>query len=162
VRECERLVELDRLLPRALRGDAEPASAAETLELASLCQLPCKRLHATAAHLYADAFTAQPQFAADLESFHRYNAACSAALAAAGQAEDAKLLPDKVTNKLRRQALQWLRADLALYAGMAKRDDPKAKAFVRERMQHWQKDPDLASVRDPAELQKLPESERRE
>jgi len=36
-------VELDRLLPKVLRGDAEPATAAEGLELASLCQHPSKR-----------------------------------------------------------------------------------------------------------------------
>jgi hypothetical protein len=67
-----------------------------------------------------------------------------------------------VADRLRRQALQWLRADLALYAQLAKRNDPKSKAFVSERMDHWLKDADFASVRDPAELQKLPEAERRE
>src|SRR5581483_7715341 len=48
VRGCERLVELDSLLTRVLRGDAEPAGAAERLELASLCRDPSRRLHATA------------------------------------------------------------------------------------------------------------------
>jgi Flp pilus assembly protein TadD len=162
VRGCERLVEFDRLLPHILQGDAEPASPAEGLELADLCRHPSKRLCATSARLAAAAFAAQPKLADDLNEQHRYNAACSGALAAAGQAEDAKLLPDKVADRLRRQALQWLRADLALYEELARRDDPKWKAAVRLRLQHWLKDADLGSVRDPAALQKLPEAERRE
>jgi serine/threonine-protein kinase len=160
VRECERLVELDRFLARIFRGEADPAGAAESLELTSLCQRTCKRLHATAARLAADAFAAQPKLAANLNSQTRYAAACSAALAAAGQAEDAKLLPDKVIHSLRRRALRWLRADLALYAQLAKRDNPMTKAAVRQRMEHWQQDPDLASVRDEAALARLPDDER--
>src|SRR5262249_19658895 len=39
VRHCERMVELDRLLPRLLLGEAEPVRLAERIELASFCQL---------------------------------------------------------------------------------------------------------------------------
>jgi tetratricopeptide (TPR) repeat protein len=157
VRQCERLVELDRLLPKVLHGEAEPATAAERLELAPLCQLPCKRLHAAAARLAADAFTADPKLANDQQ--HRYNAACSAALAAAGQAEDAKLLPDRLVLALRRQALGWLRDDLASYANLLK-GDPKVKPIVRGRLAHWLQAADFASVRDKEALARLPEDER--
>ena len=47
----------------------------------------------------------EPTFAADLDEQHRYDAACSATLAAAGRAVDAKNLPDKVQLMLRWQAL---------------------------------------------------------
>src|SRR5262249_10514682 len=143
-----------------LRGEAEPRSAAERLELALLCQHPSKRLYVKAARLAADAFAADPELANDSQQQHRYNAACSAALAAARQGEDAKILPDKAVPALRRQALDWLRADLAAYASWAKGDDPKQKAVVRQRLGHWQKDADLACVRDQAALDRLPEDER--
>jgi tetratricopeptide (TPR) repeat protein len=162
IRQCERLVELDRKLSAILAGETEPGSVRERLELASLCQLPSKRLHRTAAGLYAEALAADPKLAADLREQYRYNAACSAALTASGRAEDARgPLPDKVTDKLRRQALRWLRADLLLYANQAE-GDPAARQPVRGRLQHWQKDGDLASVRDPAALAQLPDTEHRE
>jgi serine/threonine-protein kinase len=34
------------------------------------------------------------------------------------------------------------------------------RAAVRRILAHWQKDPDLAGVRDPAALEKLPKEER--
>jgi Flp pilus assembly protein TadD/tRNA A-37 threonylcarbamoyl transferase component Bud32 len=159
VRHCQRLVELDRLLNVFLKGDAEPASALERLELASLCQMPCKRLHLTASRLAADAFTAEPKRADDLRQQYRYNAACSAALAAAGQAEDARFLPDRVALKLRLLTLRWLKADLALYAKLCEHDDPRVKQVVRQRLTHWRQGSDLGAVRDPAALRILPEAE---
>src|SRR5262249_51231797 len=91
----------------------------------------------------------------------RYNAACSAVLAAAGQADDARQLPDKVVVLLRRQALGWLRADLALYAKLAERD-AATKQAVRQQRQHWQQGSDLASLRERDALDRLPEGERTE
>jgi serine/threonine-protein kinase len=160
VRECERLIELDRKLPAVLRGDTEPSSAAERLELAALCQHPSKRLHAAATRLYVAAFAADPKLAADLRQQHRYYAARSAALAAAWQGEDAKHLPDKVTLMLRRQGLRWLQADLALYTKLADREEATVKQAVRQRLTQWQEDTDLASIRDKAALDRLPEDER--
>jgi serine/threonine-protein kinase len=162
VRECQRLIELDQLLPAVLNGDAEPASAKELLELASLCQMPCKRLHATAVRFAAAAFASEAKAADDLQQGHRYNAACSAALAAAGQAEDARLLPDKVTLKLRQQAYLWLQADLTLYARLAERNDPRIKQAVRERLLHWQQDRDLVWLRDQAALNRLDAGEQQQ
>jgi tetratricopeptide (TPR) repeat protein len=157
LQECERLLAADEKLSAVLRGEAEPAGAAERLALGQLCQY--KHRHAAAARFYAGAFAADPRPAADLQQQHRYNAACSAALAAAGQGEDAKRLPDKVAVMLRRQALQWLRADLALYVKLAVRDEPAGKQFVREKMRHWQQDADLTSVREKEAIDKLPADE---
>jgi serine/threonine-protein kinase len=152
-RQCQRLVELDSKLPAILKGDAHPASGAERLELASLCQLPCKRLHAAAAGFCAEAFAAEPKLAEDLRQPHRYNAARSAVLAAAGQAADAAQLDDKERTRLRKQALDWLRADLGAWAKHA--EDTKQQGRVRYVLQHWQKDPDLAGIRDPVAVGKL-------
>jgi hypothetical protein len=162
IRQCERLIKLDRKLSAVLQGEAEPASVAERLALAELCQAPYKRLHAAATRFYTDAFAIDPRLAADLQQQHRYNAACSAALAAAGQGEDTRLLPDKVAHGLRRQALDWLKNDLAAYAKLAERDQPTVKQAVRQRLTHWQQDAALASVRDNSALEKLPHAERAE
>jgi hypothetical protein len=119
-----------------------------------------RRLHAAAAWFYAGAFAADPKLTTDLRRQHRYNAACSAALAAAGQGEDARNLPDKARLMLRRQALGWLCADLALYVQLAQRDEPAAKQAVRQALTRWQQDADLAAVRDKAALDLLPDDER--
>jgi serine/threonine-protein kinase len=161
-RHCQRLVELDQMLPAVLNGNAEPASAQELLELASLCQMPCKRLHATAARFAAAAFRAHPRRAGDLQNLYRFKAARSAAVAAAGQAEDARFLPDRVALKLRAQAYRWLQADLALFAQLARQDDPKVKESVRQWMIYWRQDLTLASVRDRAALARLDADERQQ
>ena len=63
---------------------------------------------------------------------------------------------------LRRQALRWLRADLLVYARLAERGTPAVRQTLWRRMQHWQKDADLASVRDRDALARLDADERKE
>jgi serine/threonine-protein kinase len=159
--KCERLVELDGRLAAVLRGDAEAATAAERQEFAALCQMPCKGLHAAATRFAAAAFASDPNLADDVQRGYRHGAARSAALAAAGRAADAKNLPDKVVVMLRRQALAWLRADLALHTKRAQ-GDAKAQAAVGKEVQWWQNDPALISVRDGGALDRLPDDERQQ
>jgi serine/threonine-protein kinase len=78
----ERMLALDPRLSALIQGKERPALE-ELLELAHLCQ-EYGRPHA-AAGLYAAAFAARPALADDLSSGNRYNAACAAARAAAGQ-----------------------------------------------------------------------------
>jgi len=78
---AERLAARDKL-PAFQNGSYTPASNAERLGLAGWCQI--EKLNHTATRLYAAAFAADPKLADDLEAGHRYNAACYAALAAAG------------------------------------------------------------------------------
>jgi serine/threonine-protein kinase len=158
VQQCERLLALDEKLSAILKGDAQPAGTVERLELASFCQLPCKRFHAAATRFFAEAFAAEPKLAEDPRQVHRYDAACSAALAAVGQAADAANLDDQQHTRLRKQALLWLRADLAAWTKLA--DDAKEHTGIRERLQWWPNDPDLASIRDSATVAKLPPEEK--
>jgi tetratricopeptide (TPR) repeat protein len=155
VQRCNRFVMLDRKLPSILRGSVEPANAAERLALASLCQLPCKRMHATAARFYAEAFEEEARYLADPPNGQiLYTAARSAALAAAGQAQDATKLDEPERARLRKQARAWLGADLA--------GPPRTNAYEYARIrqiQHWQNDPDLASIRDADAIAKLPADE---
>ena len=58
VRQCERLLELDRRLPDFLAGKATPADAAERIELAQFCTL--KQRNRAALRYYQEAFAAQP------------------------------------------------------------------------------------------------------
>jgi serine/threonine-protein kinase len=109
--------------------------------------------------LYADAFAADAKLADDLQAFHRYNAACSAALAAAGKGTDADKLDDQEYTRLRRQALDWLRADLAAWAKRLDGAKPQDRKLIQDHLKHWQNDTDLAGVRDPKALEKLPADE---
>jgi tetratricopeptide (TPR) repeat protein len=94
------------------------------------------------------------------QSVHRYNAACAAVLAAAGKDKEAAPLADKDKARFRQQALDWLRDNLKYHQGqLADRDATKRTAAQRT-LQHWQKDPDLESVRDARALAALPREER--
>jgi hypothetical protein len=141
------------------------------LALAQLC-LHYKRLYAAAARLYADAFAAEPKLADDPRAPHRYRAARSAALAAAGKGEGAAKLDDEgrarlrgqalawLRARLRGQALAWLRAHLRVRASQVEKGTPQARAAAVKSLRHWQAYPDLAGVRDAAALAGLPEAER--
>jgi tetratricopeptide (TPR) repeat protein len=157
VRECERLVELDQLLPAILQGDKQPANATERLELSHLCHL--KRWYAAAAKLAQEAFAAQLELANALKTSRRYNAACAAALAGSGQGEDAGKLSDAERTRWRKQALAWLRADLALLTQHLETNTPQARRFVQQTLKHWQRDADLAALRDLPALANLPADE---
>ena len=139
-------------------GSYTPASNAERLALAEWCQI--EKLNHTATRLYAAAFAADPKLADDLEAGHRYSAACYAALAAAGQGEDAAKLDDKDKARLRQQALDWLRADLALRTRQLESGQPADRTAAQQALRHWQQDRDLAGLRDAAALAKLLPEER--
>src|SRR5262249_3925379 len=134
VRQCERLIELEE---RFLEGKTPVASVAERIELAGLCSL--KGLHHAAVRFYEDAFAAEPKLADDLDAGHRYNAACAAALAGCGQGKDAGHLDDKERARLRRRALDWLRADLDAWGHFLDQEPDQARAPVRvtKVLQHW-------------------------
>jgi serine/threonine-protein kinase len=151
-----RLADLDVKLPAILSGKTVPANAAEQVELADLC-MAYKKLNVAAFRFYTAAFAADPKLVDDLEHGQRYNAACAAALAGCGQGKDADKLDETERSQLRRQALDWLTADLTAWAKIA--DQPAELPKVRPVIQHWLEDPDLAGVRGDA-IAKLPEAER--
>jgi serine/threonine protein kinase/Flp pilus assembly protein TadD len=157
VRTAEQLVVMQNKLPQLLKGEAQPADTAERLVLAHLCQEQ-KRV-AAATRLYADTFAAQPKLADDLKAQHRYEAAGAAALAGCGQGQDATQLDDQERARLRRLALDWLRADLAQYASMVEKGPAQARAAVPKQLARWQREREFAGVRGAA-LGKLPEAER--
>jgi tetratricopeptide (TPR) repeat protein len=110
----------------------------------------------------ADAFAAEPELADYLQQRQRrYNAAFHAAQAAAGQGEDAGSLSYEVTRLLHNWALGWLRVDLKAYAQLvAEQDNPYVKRMIQQQLANWHRDPNLAPVRDPQALDRLPDDER--
>jgi hypothetical protein len=157
VRLAERFVLLERQLPDVLAGKLEPASRIELLEYIEVCTLTQR--FSGSARLYAQAFAGEAKLAADLRAGHRYNAACDAARAGTGQGKDAGTLDTNQRAEMRYRALGWLQDDLAAHTRALGRNwviwgKPSYQALL-----HWQKDVDLAAVRDPVALGKLPEAE---
>jgi serine/threonine-protein kinase len=159
LQQCDRMLALDKKLPAMVMGAATPANPAEAILLAQMCQQH-KNRHVAAARLYSDAFAIDSKLAANINLQHRYNAACSAARAAAGQSEDAHDLPDKVVVMFRGWALRWLRDDLTVYGKLVGQNDAAWKQEIQNRLAWWRRDPDLASIRDPQALGRLPDNER--
>ena len=102
---------MDLKLPAILKGESKPRDAVERLALADVCFKT--RRHAAAARFANEAFAEKPALADDLQTWARYNAACSASLAGSGQGKDDPMPDEAARAKLREQALDWLRADLA-------------------------------------------------
>jgi tetratricopeptide (TPR) repeat protein len=159
VRQAEWLAKLDAKLPAVLRGEAEAVGADECVGLASICRQH-RQLYAASARLYGEAFAARPVLADQPDAGHRYNAACAAALAGRGRGEDAGGLGQPERARLRGQALDWLRADLEAWRRRLGKEPGKARPIVLKQMRHWLHDADLAAVRGPEALARLPEAER--
>jgi serine/threonine protein kinase/Flp pilus assembly protein TadD len=157
VQDCQRLMELECHLEAVVSGQAHPANAAEQLDYARLCW--CKKLYVAACRFYAGAFTADPKLADDPAAARCYNAACAAALAAAGKGADAGTLDEAERARWRRQALQWLQSALAAKGNRLSGARPEDRQRVRQALRHWRTDPALASLRNPAALATLPADE---
>jgi serine/threonine-protein kinase len=150
---------LARRLPAVLAGKAKPHDAAETLGFAQLCYE--KKLHGVSARFWTEAFKAQPKLAEDMQAQHRYNSACTAALAGSGQGKDDPPLDEAAKARWRKQAIDWLKADLAARSKVLKSDSPQARQSISQTLQHWKADLDLAGLREPDLLSKLSEGERK-
>jgi hypothetical protein len=159
LRQAQRLLELDQQFPAILAGKQQARSPQELIEFANFC-VAYQHLPLAAFGLYSTAFAADPKLAEDLHSWHRYNAACCAALAAAGQGDDAKSLSVEEWAWLQQHALDWLRADLAAYAKLLAKGDKVARQFVQQQLAHWQEDDDLIAVRDKDWLAAMPAFDR--
>jgi tetratricopeptide (TPR) repeat protein len=134
----------------------ETVTAVDRLLCAETCLFD-RQDHATAARLFADGLAEQPELTHEEFHQHRYNAACCASLAAAGTS--AQTLTESERARWRTQAVEWLRAELGLWARQLDTSDPSVRVLARQTLLHWQSDPDLASLRDPDALERLPESE---
>jgi serine/threonine-protein kinase len=159
VHMAERSVALEAKLPALLKAEVQPADAAEGLGLGRICTM--KHLHAAAARFYAGSFAADPTLADDVKSKNRYFAACAAALAGCGKGKDDPRPGTTEKAELRRQAREWLLADLAARCKVLDVGTVAAagREDVRKALSLWKSDPDLACVRSPESVANLPEEE---
>jgi serine/threonine-protein kinase len=159
VRQAEQNAAAEAKLTAFLKGEFQPADNEARLAFLRVC--PAKKLYFTQFGLAAAAFAADPKLADNLKVQYRYNAACAAALAAAGEGADAAKLDDSVKAKLRAQVLDWLRADVALWTRQLQSGQPADRAAVQPALRHWQQDTDLAGLRDAKALARLPADEQK-
>jgi serine/threonine-protein kinase len=140
-------------------GTGAPADPGILLEMAFQAQHPKLQRYVASARLYRDAFGRSPRTARNLGAGHRYNAACAVALAGCGKGKDIEQLDPADRPAWRRQALAWLRADLAVWSAQLQSQDDRLAKQVRKTLEHWRSDTDLAGVRDREALAKLPANE---
>jgi serine/threonine-protein kinase len=158
LKESERLAKLDTALAGYLKGKTQLTGSAEALDLARF-SLQYKKYYAAAARLFGEAFAAEPALSNDLKTQDRYNAACAAALAAAGKGGNGKSLREEERTRLRRQSLVWLQDDLAAWTKTVDESPAASRPTAQRTLQHWQRDPDLAGVREPTAIAGLPSEE---
>ena len=156
LRQTQHLLELDRKLAACLAGQDRPVSPRQAIELAAFAAGYRERYHA-AAHFYTEAIRDDPSLTA-----YRYTAARFAALAAAGQGQDAAALSTDERTGLRRQALAWLQADLNAWQRGVLDGNPRDRADADDLLRARQWEPALATVRHPWSLLRLPPDERRQ
>ena len=156
---AERQASLAAKLPAVLAGKINPGDAAETIEFAQICYH--KGLQGASARFWAEAFRAEPKLADDMQAHHRYNAACAAALAGCGRSKDEPPLDDASRTRWRRQALEWLEADLAAWSKTLKTGSPQSRQALPRTLQDWKGDSDLAGLHDQGTLAEIPEDEQK-
>lgn len=152
-RDCQRLLQLQERFPRLLSGEDQTASTQENLDLVRMCQ--AKRLYAAATRFAAAAFSAEPQLTDNPYSRHVFIAACCAALAAAGQGEDAAQLDEAERARLRQQAREWIRAELTAWEQLVNADPTGTRQVSLRILSQLPASSDLASIRDAAALAQL-------
>jgi hypothetical protein len=159
VRESDPAIKaLDSRLAAVIKGEERPTNEADRLQMAQRAY--DKALHRTAAKLWGEALEANAQLGADRGTQHRYNAACSAALAGCDKGKDDPPPSDLEKSNLRHQALDWLKAELDVWAKLLETAGKDQRGAIAQALEHWKEDADLAGIRDDDELTRLPESQR--
>jgi serine/threonine-protein kinase len=78
----------------------------------------------------------------------RYGAGRSAALAGCGRAADGAQLTDAEKVELRRQAREWLNAELDVWSRLLTSGTSSERDMAKQVLSNWQTDPDLSCIRD--------------
>jgi serine/threonine-protein kinase len=149
----ETLGSLERGLAAVQRG--EQVSAEEKTILAKAVSKEGRT--GLALRLASEALAQAPSLPEDAESWRIYNAACYAALVAAGKGTDLEELDDAARSAALGQSLQWLQQTLAGWeAALASGD--MDEAGLRKKLEWSLSDSDLVLVRDHVDT--LPEAQR--
>ena len=119
-----------------------------------------RAMYAASARFFAAAFASDPKLAELPRAGNRYNAARAATLASAGQGKDRPPPDQPARSVLRRQALNWLKAELDSWRKPLESGPPESRPGIIACLKRARLDRDLATIRDPEALAKLPEAER--
>jgi Flp pilus assembly protein TadD len=148
---------MEKKLAAITSGRARTQNSLEALRLADFA-LVRRHQPRIAARLFRKAL-ADRTLPRQLRFRFEYNAACAAVLCAAGRVEKGADAPDAEESKrLRKDALEWLEANLATWKRLM-RFDARYRAFGMTQLRHWLIDSDVAYVRDNA-IDRLPADER--
>ena len=121
------MMTLEARLPAVVEGCELPADAQEGASFARLAFT--RHQHASSARLWAESFTRSPELAADLTTANRFQAARAAALAETQRGGGESPSQALSRARWRKQALDWLSADLTASAAVPEdRDLPAASS----------------------------------
>jgi serine/threonine-protein kinase len=149
---------VEEQLPLVLEGKKK-ASGQELADSARVC-LEFLRRYPTAVQLYRQAFQSKPG-GETLAGRYRFLAARAAALAGAGQGDEAAGLSADERAGMRAQARAWFRADLDHYARQLPQAQPALVLYLIEELAQRLNERDLAGLRDEKALAGLAPEEQR-
>jgi eukaryotic-like serine/threonine-protein kinase len=143
-----------------LDGAYQPRSQDEKTCFLGPCQYEGR--YRAAAEIYVEVLASDSQLSDDLFGGMRYRAACTAAAAGSGRGHDAAGLDGAGRLRWRKQARDWLRADLDVARKLAKSRSGELNGFLKLTLKNWSTDPDLAALRDRDACKGLLPSEQKE
>ena len=109
---------LETRLPAVVEGDELPADPEEGVSFARMAF--ARGAYVAATLLWTESFTASPELAADLTAANRFQAARAAALAGTERGRGDSPSESESRARWRKQALDWLSADLTASAALLK------------------------------------------
>jgi tetratricopeptide (TPR) repeat protein/tRNA A-37 threonylcarbamoyl transferase component Bud32 len=154
-REAEALIAPN--LPDLLQGRSQPRDNEDRFALLGVCQFQGR--YGTVARMYAEAFAADPRLAANVKSESHHRAATFTALAGCGRGEDASEFSEEERTHWRKQAREWLRAELVFWAQKLESGPVADRVRVQQTLRRWLADPDLCGLRDIDALDRMSPSE---
>jgi serine/threonine-protein kinase len=157
VRDCEHNLGLEDSLSLYLDKKRTPASALEFQGLVALCR--CRQLHAAEARFYTAWLAGLPDRDPERAELAT-RAAGAAVLAGCGQGKDVGGLSAEQRRAWRKQAKEWLEAELKRQAELAGSDQAPDRQRAARELETWLNERDLAGVREETSLTELPVEER--
>ena len=153
--QCQILGKLAKKLPAVLDGTMKSRSGQEAMAYAQICY--SKGWYFRAYTLSRKALANNPALREDRRgSWHRYNAACYACLAASRSQKDPYPCKDSQEEQLIKQALIWLEADLSSWKLQLEQSTKKDSRAILKALYEWKSDYSLRCLRHPKEIQSYP------
>jgi tetratricopeptide (TPR) repeat protein len=143
-----------------LDGNYKPRSKDEKLCMLGACQFEGQ--YRAAALIYSEVLTTDTHLADDLNAKTRYLAACMAASVGAGRRRETEGLDTSDRLRWRKQARDWLRADLDRARKLLEEKPPWLRDSLESTLKTWTTDPDLEGLRDAAACKELSIAEQKE